>query len=371
MPSGKAKESRAFQSPSRYIQGPGELRNLPVFAANYGPTALAIIDTFFYPEYSVKIPELFQAAGVTAWTVEFSGASSDEALERLIAFCRTLPQIPDTFIGIGGGQTCDINKAVGATFRKAFFSVPTALTTDAPTSTHTIINNPHEQPRLMVHYKNPDYVVVDTEITVQAPAWMMVSGIGDALATYIEAQASFANNNVCNSGLDDYHPSMLGMAAAKLCYDILLKDGVAAMRAARQHLRTPAYENVVEAATLLSGVGCENTGASLAHGLQAGFGVLPKHFPHDTGVGYCTLVQLIVQNDERFPEVFDFNKAVGLPVCTADLAIPAEQRDELLEKLVDNVYGKRWNVTNVPFYFEKSTLLDAIKYLDAYAAEHA
>ena len=44
---------------------------------------------------------------------------------------------------------------------------------------------------------------------------------------------------------------------------------------------------------------------------------------------------------------------------------------ELLEKLVDNVYGKRWNVTNVPFYFEKSTLLDAIKYLDAYAAEHA
>ena len=371
MPSGKAKESRAFQSPSRYIQGPGELRNLPVFAANYGPTALAIIDTFFYPEYSVKIPELFQAAGMTAWTVEFSGASSDEALERLIAFCRTLPQIPDTFIGIGGGQTCDINKAVGATFRKAFFSVPTALTTDAPTSTHTIINNPHEQPRLMVHYKNPDYVVVDTEITVQAPAWMMVSGIGDALATYIEAQASFANNNVCNSGLDDYHPSMLGMAAAKLCYDILLKDGVAAMRAARQHLRTPAYENVVEAATLLSGVGCENTGASLAHGLQAGFGVLPKHFPHGTGVGYCTLVQLIVQNDERFPEVFDFNKAVGLPVCTADLAIPAEQRDELLEKLVDNVYGKRWNVTNVPFYFEKSTLLDAIKYLDAYAAEHA
>ena len=45
-------------------QGPGELRNLPVFAANYGPTALAIIDTFFYPEYSAKILELFQAAGM-------------------------------------------------------------------------------------------------------------------------------------------------------------------------------------------------------------------------------------------------------------------------------------------------------------------
>ena len=44
--------------------------------------------------------------------------------------------------------------------------------------------------------------------------------------------------------------------------------------------------------------------------------------------------------------------------------------DEILEKLVDNVYGKRWNVTNEPFFFEKSTLLNAIKYLDAYAEEH-
>ena len=43
MPSGKASESRAFQSPSRYIQGPGEIRNLPKFAAQYGKTALAMM----------------------------------------------------------------------------------------------------------------------------------------------------------------------------------------------------------------------------------------------------------------------------------------------------------------------------------------
>ena len=38
--------------------------------------------------------------------------------------------------------------------------------------------------------------------------------------------------------------------------------------------------------------------------------------------------------------------------------------------MVDGVYGKRWNVTNQPHFFEKSTLLDAIKYLDAYAEDH-
>ena len=370
MPEAKAKECRCFQSPSRYMQGPGLIQRLPKFAANFGKTALLIIDPFFYDEFSVSVPKLFKAAGMKAYTVKFPGYIGHKELNEMIDFVKTLPEVPDTFIGMGGGQTMDINKAVAATYRKNWISFPTALTTDAPTFTHSIINNPGAQNELMFHFKNPDYVEVDTEITIKSPAWMLASGIGDALATYIEAQASSANNNVCNSGLDDYRPTMLGMAAAKLSYDILLKDGIAAMRAARHQLRTPAYENVVEAATLLSGVGCENTGVSIAHGLQAGFSVLPKQFPHGTGVGYCTLVQLIVQNDERFPQIFEFNKAIGLPVCTADLAIPANQRDEILEKLVDNVYGKRWNVTNEPFFFEKSTLLNAIKYLDAYAEEH-
>jgi glycerol dehydrogenase len=370
MPAGKAKECRCFQSPSRYVQGPGLIRRLPKFAANFGSAALLIIDPYFYDDFSVRVPKLFEEAGMTAYAVKFPGYAGHKELQYLIDHVKTLPEVPDTFIGMGGGQTMDINKAVAATYRRNWINFATALTTDAPTFSHTIINNPGAQNELMFHYKNPDYVVVDTEITIQSPAWMLVSGIGDALATYIEAQASFANNNVCNSGLDDYRPTMLGMAAAKLSYDILLKDGVAAVRAAKNHLRTPAYENVVEAATLLSGVGCENTGLSIAHGLQAGFAVLPKSFPHGTGVGYCTLVELIVENDERFPEIFQFCKEIGLPVRTADLAIPAEDRNEILEKLVDGVYGKRWNVTNEPFFFEKRTLLDAIKYLDAYAEEH-
>ena len=367
MPSGKAQEARAFQSPSRYTQGPGELKKLPQFAKNYGNTALAIIDTFFYKEYQSKIPQMFADAGMTAYTVEYSGVSSDAVLNKLVDFCKTLPEIPDTFIGIGGGQACDITKAVGATFRKAFIMCPTALTTDAPTSTHTIINNPGEQNRLMFHYKNPDYVVVDTEITIKSPTWMLVSGIGDALATYIEAEASFAINNVSGG----YRPTLLSMSIAKLSYDILMEKGRDAIRASRNQLRTPAYEDIVEATVLLSGLGFECTGVSLAHGLQAGFHVLPVHLLHGTGVGYCTLVQLIVQNNTaRFAEVFDFCKDVGIPVCTSQLGLTDENRMECITALVDDVYGKRWNVSNMPHYFSRETLIDAILYLDAYAAEH-
>lgn len=55
MPEGKAKEYRCFQSPSRYVQGPGLIKRLPKFAANYGKTALLIIDPFFYDEFSVSV----------------------------------------------------------------------------------------------------------------------------------------------------------------------------------------------------------------------------------------------------------------------------------------------------------------------------
>ena len=371
MPEGKARECRCFQSPSRYMQGPGLVKRLPKFAANFGPAAMLIIDPALYDEFAESVPKMFEEAGMRAYAVKFPGYSGHKELADMLEYVKTLPEVPDTFIGMGGGQTVDINKAVAAKLRKNWISFSTALTTDAPTLSHTIINNPGAQNEIMFHYKNPDFVVVDTEVTIKAPAWMLVSGIGDALATYFEAEASFKNNNVCNSGLDDYRPTLLGLSTAKLCCDVLLKEGVAAVRAANNHLRTPVYEDVVEAVTLLSGVGCENTGFSVAHGLQAAFpAALPKHFPHGIGVGYCTLVQLVLENHEMFEEVFEFCKAVGLPVCTADLEVPADKRDEIVQALVDEVYGRRWQVTNVPFIYEKSSLVDSIKYLDAYAEEH-
>ena len=370
MPGGKAKESRAFGGPSRYVQGPGEIRNLPRFAAQYGEDVLVLIDRELFEAFREKIRVLFAENGMKVWIVKFHGICSRKALDDLIAFCGTLPKIPDTFIGIGGGQTCDLNKAAGATFRKAFINVPSALSTDAPTSTHSVMNG-EGMNRLMVHYKNADYVVVDTEITVNAPLELFISGIGDTLATYVEARASFANNNVCNAGGGTYRPTLCGMAIARLSYDVLMEKGRDAVLAARNHLRTAAYEDVAEATVLLSGLGFECTGAAIAHAIQAGFYVLPKEILHGMGVGYGTLVQLVMENDgEMFREVFSFCDDVGLPVCTSDLGLTEENRDEYIGKVVDAVYGKRWNLLNMPFHVSRAALIDAIKYLDCYAAQN-
>jgi len=135
---------------------------------------------------------------------------------------------------MGGGQTCDINKAVGATFRKAFISVPTSLATDAPTSTHTIINNEGQMPYLMIHYKNPDYVVVDTEITINAPLSMFISGIGDALA--VDDDDGIVSQRIALDSALDHFADIIGAQRVDLfCVQFDLGCHVRGSAASRHH----------------------------------------------------------------------------------------------------------------------------------------
>lgn len=374
MPTGQAKEARAFGGPSRYVQGPGEFANLPTFVSYYGKTAMAMVDPFFMEEFSVKLPQMFEAAGMKVYVTEFPGLCCDANIEKMIAYAESLPELPDAFIGIGGGQTCDMDKVLGAHFRKATIVCPTSLATDAPTSQHTIVNNPGEINHYIFHYKNPDYVVVDTDITIKSPAFMYISGIGDALATYVEAEATLAHNNVTNVAGFRYKPTLLAMSAARTCYEVLLEQGRAAVLAAKNHIRTQAYEDCAEATTLLSGLGFECTGVSIAHALQAAFFAAPIEKPllHGAGVGYGTLILVLLNNEvARFEELYQFCKDVGLPVCTRDLGIPAEKRTEWVEAIVDEAYPARWSIHNVPYYVSRDMLLNAIYYLDAYHESHS
>ncbi|HNO05888.1 MAG TPA: iron-containing alcohol dehydrogenase, partial [Flavobacteriales bacterium] len=57
---------------------------------------------------------------------------------------------------------------------------------------------------------------------------------------------------------------------AELCYRTLIEDGRDAMRALEQKAVTPALERIVEANTLLSGLGFESSGLAAAHAVHNG-----------------------------------------------------------------------------------------------------
>ena len=91
--------------------------------------------------------------------------------------------------------------------------------------------------------------------------------MGDALSTWFEARSCERTQspNECGG-----HGTAAGFAIARLCYETLLSHGAAARLANDRHLVTPALDRIVEANTLLSGIGFESAGLATAHSVHNG-----------------------------------------------------------------------------------------------------
>src|SRR4029078_3179841 len=108
------------------------------------------------------------------------------------------------------------------------------------------------------------------------------------------------------------------LALAKLCYETLLEDGAGALRAVQARVVTPALERLVEANTLLSGLGFESSGLAAAHAVHNGLTAAPRthHSLHGEKVAFGLLVQLVMEGSPRatVEQVLGFSTEVGLPI---------------------------------------------------------
>jgi len=96
----------------------------------------------------------------------------------------------------------------------------------------------------LVFPTNPAMIFVDTKIIADAPAETLVSGMGDALATYFEAAISDRTASpVLAGGLSTRTAQMM----ARLAFDTLMEYGVQAKVEAENHVAGQALEAVVEA----------------------------------------------------------------------------------------------------------------------------
>lgn len=174
----------------------------------------------------------------------------------------------------------------------------------------------------MYYPTDPYCVVVDSEIIAKAPKRYLVSGMGDAMSTYYEADACMRAPHGINPV--GGRPTEAAVALAKLCRDLLFEYGVQAVQDMDRAEVTEAIEKVIEANTLLSGLGFESGGLAAAHAIHNG---LTAHkgtheYIHGEKVAFSTIVQLCMeQKMDEARRVAKFFVEVGLPVCLADLGI--------------------------------------------------
>ena len=361
------KTTRGFCCPERYIQGPGEFNNIQKYASKFGNKIFAIIDQFFFESLTTKLKELCEGTGSTVETIIYDSEVTAEKVEEAITLAKKANA--DVILGIGGGKTLDLAKAAAIKQGKPIIIVPTTASTDAPTSSLSVIYSDKGEHVCEYFYDHsPNMLVVDSEIIANAPVRFLVSGMGDALATWIEARANNIEDtaNWVNANDGGYRKTLAGSAIAKLCYETLMAKGVLAKMSAEQKVITEALEDVIEANILLSGLGFENNGVAGAHAVGDGITALPEGSKtlHGEKVAFGIIAELIAENApmEEIEEIIDFNLSVGLPVCLEDLFI--ENTDENIQIIAEASLHSNWrrepfNVT-VPIAFAAIRAADTL-----------
>jgi glycerol dehydrogenase len=213
--------------------------------------------------------------------------------------------------------------------------------------------------------KNPDLVLVDTQVIAQGPPRLLVAGMGDALATWFEAKTC-VEGHVRN--MRGGSSTQSALALAKLCYDTLLEDGAEALRAVQIQVVTPALERLVEADTLLSGLGFESSGLAAAHAIHNGLTAAPgtHEFFHGEKVAYGLLVQLVLEGQPQtvLEQVLHFSTEVGLPITLSEIGLK-ELPKELLQQVASRATAKGETIHNEPFEVSPDMVADAILAADA------
>ncbi|WP_440896078.1 glycerol dehydrogenase [Amphibacillus sp. Q70] len=321
-----------FTSPSKYIQGKNELNNVGKYVHVLGKKPLILSDQTVWEITGEQIQTSFNHEKLDFHFVEFNGEASINEIDRVVE--QGKENNVDLVLGVGGGKTLDAAKAIADGLDVGIVIVPTTASTDAPTSALSVIYSDEGVFESYKFYKkNPDLVLVDTAVVAKAPARFFSSGIADAMATWVEARANVKSGGLTMAG---GKPSLAAQAIAKTCEETLFAYGIPAYQAVQKGLVTKHVEAVVEANTLLSGLGFETGGLAGAHAIHNGFTVLEgdiHHLTHGEKVAYGTLVQLML---ELHPETelinyIQFYQELGLPTTLKEMHLDATSFEDLLK----------------------------------------
>lgn len=355
-----------FCSPCRYTQGRNATESLgkEMSALGLEGPVLIVAGRAAKALLQETWPRTLGDSGYACHVYDFGGECSLAEIARIEAAARHVRAA--TIAGAGGGKVLDAARAAAAGLALPVVNCPTVASSDAPCSALSVIYTEEGVFQEYRFYKrNPELVLVDTTVIAQSPARLLAAGMGDALATWFEAKTCAAGH-VLNMRGGASTTSALRLA--NLCYKTLIEDGKDALHAIRQRAVTPALERIIEANTLLSGLGFESSGLAAAHAIHNGLTAAPatRQFYHGEKVAFGTLVQLVLEGASRaqIRELLAFSRETGLPVTLAEIGC-AQMPTELVQQVAVRATAPGETIHNEPFAVTPSMVVDAILAADA------
>lgn len=322
---------RLFAGPLRYLQGSGALESLGALVAPYGPRPVVVTDPFVRGLLWERVEAILRSSGLSPVLRVLEDEITAAACDAMSEGVRNVGT--GVVVGLGGGKALDTAKAVSLRLGVPVVTVPSVASNDSPTSKAVAMyDEEHRMVAVDQLPANPHAVLVDTALIAQAPTHFLRAGIGDAVAKRFEAAACAAGNGVTTLGT---RPLLVGAVLADACYSTIRTHAAAGLAACERGEVTVDLENLVEAVVLLSGMGFENGGLSLAHSLTRGLMRArgASSALHGEHVAWATLVQRVAEAApiEEVEDLRTFLRSVRLPVSLAGLGMS----DPTLEEVRD------------------------------------
>ena len=363
---------RVLISPHRYIQGKDVLDHLGRYLSILpSRRPVALMTEGSRERVGAKIEASLKRAGIETHIEIFRGECSREEVERVAAAVRKSGWAADSVIAAGGGKCMDAGKCVSFLLGVPIIICPTIASTDAPCSAVSVMYTQEGVGIGPEFFPNsPALVVVDTRLIASSPIRHFIAGMGDALATFYEARTCFRNPSARN--MVGARITIAALSLAELCAKTVFEDGRKAIEAVRCGEVNLFVENIIEANTLLSGVGFESGGLSIAHAMAAGFTVIPtlhRDFFHGELVGISLIAQLILEGEkDEARKVLTFLKAVGLPATLDQLQLNIQHDARALMEAMTAAMKEPFANTE-PFEVTPQSLFSALIKADQLARE--
>ena len=290
---------RVLLSPQKYVQGPAYFLDrlgdhLALLSVR---RAAALGSERCLANEGKKAIESMKRAEIDVVIAQFHGECSVLEIE---AQAESSPifsdRLPDS---TGWRQTVD---AGGIAHRLNVPSVvaPTLASNDAPCSALSVVYTPEGVQESVEYFaRSPSLVIVDTNVVTEADERYLVAGMGDAIATWYEARISQSNPKAITPA--GARPSLAAYAISEICAQTIYEVGEAAAESVAVNKNDDNVEKVVEANTLLSGIGLESGGLAMVHPLALAYTRIDRvheNYLHGEIVAISTMAQLALEKSD-------------------------------------------------------------------------
>ncbi|MFP7170059.1 iron-containing alcohol dehydrogenase family protein [Terribacillus halophilus] len=229
-------------------------------------------------------------------------------------------------IGVGGGKVLDTAKAAADEAGLPVILIPTIISNCSPWASLSVF---YDEAGNFVEYtifpRSTFMLLVEPRLLLTTPAPYLIAGIGDTLAKWYEADVLTENMT------DQPLAVQIARNAAKLCRDILIAEGDAAICSLQDKRTDSSFlrvaETIIMAGGMVGGFGDEYGRIAGAHSIHNGLTRLPETHEqlHGNKVAYGILIQLALEG--KFDEILTllpFYRKLGLPTVLKELGVKGD-----------------------------------------------